>query len=138
MKLLQTALFVVAGLLAGCAGNAPTVSVSPQPAVAETPGAEVSADQASTDTPDPNVAALKAKLNLTEQQTEELNKIFKETRSKKALLREQMISLNNLKRERINAVLTAEQKNKLKQMNSESLQPLNNREPPESFQQTPE
>jgi Spy/CpxP family protein refolding chaperone len=137
MKLLQTALFVVAGLSAGCAGNTPAVSTSSQPAVAETPGAEISADQESADTVDLTVQVLKTELNLTEQQTQELNKIFKENGSQKAFLRKQMRSLNKLREERMNAVLTAEQKNKLEQMNRESMEQLNSQQPPEPFQQSP-
>ena len=103
MKLLQTFLFVLAGLLSGYAAWA--------------------------DANDPQVQSLKEQVNLTEQQTQELNKTFKETRAKTDALRKQIQALNKQKRERMNAILTAEQKKKLEEMNNEPPQPLGGEAP---------
>ncbi|WP_394752710.1 hypothetical protein [Crenothrix sp.] len=61
---------------------------------------------------DPNVAVLKAQLNLSERQAQELNEVFIQTRDKAQVLRKKIIDIDKKKRARIDAVLTAEQKKK--------------------------
>lgn len=95
MKLLQTGVFVLAGLLAGTG---------------------VWAAKESTD---PQLLLLKEELKLTPQQTEEVDKALKESRAKKEAIRKEMKDIGNKTRERINAVLTPEQAEKYKKMLSE-------------------
>lgn len=97
MNRLQTVVFVVIGLLASTAVWA--------------------------DADDPQVQNLKAQLNLTEQQTQELRKIFKETRFKRKVLGQEILDLYKNMRERINGVLTEEQAKKYEQMRRELPKP---------------
>jgi hypothetical protein len=93
MKLLQTAVFVAAALLASTAARAESV--------------------------DPRAQTLKEQLNLNDKQTKELDKLFKDTRAKQKALRKQLSDLYKNQEERINTVLTAEQKKKYEEMSNE-------------------
>jgi len=57
----------------------------------------------------------KEQLSLTEQQTEKLDKIFKETRTKREVLMKDLRDISKKRQERINAVLTQEQLEKYEQ-----------------------
>jgi septal ring factor EnvC (AmiA/AmiB activator) len=103
MKLLRTFLFVLAGFLAGCTAWA----------------ADEKAPKAQPPSIEPQVQSLKEKLSLSDQQTQELDATFKDTKAKTDALRKQIQALNKQKREKIDSVLTAEQKKKLEVMNSE-------------------
>lgn len=97
MKRLQTTLLLVAALLASTAVWADAIS--------------------------PRAQVLKKQLNLTDKQTEEIDKIVKETRAKQKVLREQLLDLSNKQEERVKAVLTAEQKKKYGQLTGEPAMP---------------
>jgi len=89
MKLLQT--FVVAGLLAGAAAHA-------------------GVDKPAAPQLEPGVLHLKEKLSLTEQQIQELDKLFKEARAKRDVLTKELRDISQKRQERMNAVLTQEQR----------------------------
>jgi Na+/phosphate symporter len=91
MKLLQTMLFIAAGLLANAAVWA--------------------------DALDPRAQSLKKQLNLTEPQTQELDKLFKETRAAQKALRKELQDLAKKQEERMKAVFTPEQAEKYEQIN---------------------
>lgn len=93
MKLLQTALFVVAGVLASTAIGA--------------------------DALDPGVQALKESLSLTEKQIPELDKIFKEFGAKREAQFKERRELYRKMQEQIAAVLTKEQARKYENMRSQ-------------------
>ena len=116
MKLLQP--FVVAGLLAGTAcqpipPKPENVSVAPElPANTAT---RSGGDSSAAPQLDPVVRRLKEQLSLTEQQTQELDKSFKETNVKWKELIKELKDLSKKRQERINAVLTQEQLEKYEQ-----------------------
>ena len=60
---------------------------------------------------------LKEQLRLTEQQTRELDKIYKENRAKQKTLLKELQDLNIKRQERVDAVLTQEQLEKYEQIN---------------------
>ncbi|MGZ8918143.1 MAG: hypothetical protein ACXW0T_07975, partial [Methylobacter sp.] len=64
---------------------------------------------------DPGVQRLKEQLNLTGQQTQELDNIFKENRTEREVLTKELQNLYKKRQERINAVLTQEQLEKYEQ-----------------------
>lgn len=73
-----------------------------------------------SDAIDPNVEYLKKPLNLSEQQTQELSKAYKEAREKLLSLRKEMIEVNKTKKAKIDAVLKPEQKKKYDELNTPS------------------
>jgi len=110
MKRLQTVVFVVAGLLAGSAAWAEAL--------------------------DPRVQSMKEQLNLTDKQTQDLDKIFKETRAKQKALRKELLDLQKKQQEEMDAVLTAEQKKKYEDMSGEPPPPMG-AEPPQPMSAEP-
>ncbi|MDD5412275.1 MAG: hypothetical protein PHF31_12845 [Methylobacter sp.] len=111
MKLLQT--FVVAGLLTGTACQ--QIPPKTENVSVETGSLPVTAAHAGMDNPaapqlELGVRRLKEELNLTEQQTQELDKIFKETRAKREVLSSELREISKKRQERMNAVLTQEQR----------------------------
>jgi uncharacterized protein involved in exopolysaccharide biosynthesis len=68
----------------------------------------------------PRVASLITPLNLSEQQIQELNKVFTETHDKVESLRKEIREANKKKQARIDAVLTSEQKKKYEDMKNPS------------------
>jgi hypothetical protein len=122
MKLLQTAVLVVAGLLAGTAcqripPKPENVSVEPGSLSSTTARADV--DNPAAPQLDPGVRRLKEQLSLTGQQTQELDKIFKENRAKREVLTNELRNLYKKRQEHINAVLTQEQLEKYEQKRRE-------------------
>jgi len=121
MKLLQS--FVVTGLLAGTACQ----QIPPKPenvsvetgSLASTPLTGTVIDTPAAPQLDPVLWSLKEQLSLTEQQTQELNKIFKETGAKEDALRKELRDLDTKREERINAILTQEQRAKYERKNEE-------------------
>ena len=130
MKLLQIMAVAFTGLFAGCAGNTAGDSLSPRTiragnspqtapmAAPETPRTRISADKL-----EPNVQKLKKQLNLTEQQAQQLNQILLDSNAQRRALTNQQralykksMDIQKNKRERINAVLTAEQAKKYEQI----------------------
>jgi Spy/CpxP family protein refolding chaperone len=116
MKLLQT--FVMAGLLAGTACQ--SVPPKPENVSVEPESLASTSSRADADNPaiaqlDPTVRRLKESLSLTEQQTQELDKIYKEYRAKQKVLIKELQDLNKKRLEQINAVLTHEQQEKFEQ-----------------------
>lgn len=95
MKLLQT--FVVAGLLACTTANA-------------------GVDNPAAKQIDSSVLRLKKQLSLTEQQAQELKKIFKEAQAKQEVVITQLRDLSKKKQERMNEILTQEQKEKYEEL----------------------
>ena len=93
MKLLPTVVFVAAGLLAGSAARAEAL--------------------------DPRAQSMKEQLNLTDKQTQDLDKLFKETRAKQKALRKELQDLRKNQKERMDAILTAEQKKKYEELENE-------------------
>lgn len=94
MKLLRTALFMIAAsLLANTAVGAEAVSV--------------------------RAKVLKKQLNLTDEQTQELDKIYRETRAKQTALRQQMRDLYDEQEKRTKALLKPEQAKKYEEMTRE-------------------
>jgi Skp family chaperone for outer membrane proteins len=82
-----------------------------------------------SDAIDPSVASLKDPLSLSEQQTQDLSKIFKEARDKLQSLRKEMKAINKNKQAQIDAVLTPDQKKKYEEIKNPSLPPES--EPPQ-------
>ncbi len=118
MKLLQS--IVVAGLLAGtaCQSIPPKPeNVSVEPGSLSSTAASAGLDKPAAVAPelDPAVRRLKEQLSLTEQQTRELDKIYKENRAKQKTLLKELQDLNIKMRERVDAVLTQEQLEKYEQ-----------------------
>ncbi|MGH8513027.1 MAG: hypothetical protein ACREXY_03900 [Gammaproteobacteria bacterium] len=93
MKLLQTAVFVLAGVLASTAIAAEAL--------------------------DPGVQELKESLSLSEKQIQELDKIFKEVRTKREAQLKERREMYRKMQERIAAVLTKEQAEKYENMRSQ-------------------
>jgi Spy/CpxP family protein refolding chaperone len=128
MKLLQIVALAFTGLLAGCAGNTAGGSVSAQTVAPETPRAQTAAPetprtQVSAGKLEPNVQKLKKQLNLTEQQTQQLNQVILDTNAQRRALTDQQrtlhiksMDLQKNKLERINAILTPEQAKKYEQI----------------------
>ena len=120
MKLLQA--FVVAGILAGTAcqripPKPENVSVAPElPANTAT---RAGGDSPAAPQLDPSARRLKEQLGLTGQQTQELDKSFKEIRAKQKVLMKELRDLSNKRQERIKAVLTQEQLKKYEQERTE-------------------
>ncbi|MDD5410232.1 MAG: hypothetical protein PHF31_02280 [Methylobacter sp.] len=111
MKLLQT--FVVAGLLTGTACQ--QIPPKTENVSVETGSLPVTAARAGMDNPaasqlDPGVRRLKEQLSLTEQQTQELDKILKEFRAKQKEVTTKLRDIAKIRQERMNAVLTKEQR----------------------------
>jgi hypothetical protein len=111
MKLLQT--FVVAGLLMGTACQ--QIPPKTENVSVETGSEAGTADREDVDNPtasqlEPGVLRLKEQLSLTEQQTQELDKIFKENRAKREVLTTKLRDISKKREERMNAVLTKEQR----------------------------
>ena len=118
MKLLQT--FVVAGLLAGTAcqpmpSKPENVSVEPGSLMSTTTRTGVG-NPAAPQLDNTAVRRLKEQLSLTEQQTQELDKIFKETNVKREELRKELKDLSKKRQERMNEILTQEQKEKYEEL----------------------
>ena len=103
MKLLQTVVFLVTALLANTA-------VWPD---AITPRAQV----------------MKKQLNLTDKQTQQIDKILKETRAAQKVVRQQLKDLSSKQEEQIKSILTPEQAKKYEEINNE---------PPAAEGQSPE
>ena len=113
MKLLQT--FVVAGLLTGTAcqqipPKTENVSAETGSSASAVAGAEV--DEPTAPQLEPGVRRLKEQLSLSEEQTQELNMAFKETRVKREVLTKELRDISEKRKERMNAVLTKEQREK--------------------------
>ena len=118
MKLLQTVVIVATVLLAGTACqqippkpenmSSENMSIEPGP-LASTAGNPATAQL------DPFLRYLKGALSLTEQQTQELDKIFKENLAKREPLKKELQDLYKQRQERINTVLTQEQLEKYQQ-----------------------
>jgi Spy/CpxP family protein refolding chaperone len=89
MKLLQT--FVVAVLLTGAVAHA-------------------GVDNPAASRLEPGVQRLKEQLSLTEHQTQELDKIFKEHRAEREAVITEIRNSTKKSKERMNAVLTQEQR----------------------------
>jgi Spy/CpxP family protein refolding chaperone len=111
MKLLQT--FVVAGLLTGTAcqqipPKTENVSVETGSMVGTVARADV--DNPAATQLDPGVKRLKEQLSLTEQQTQELDKVFKDARAKREVLTTKLREISKTREDRMNAVLTKEQR----------------------------
>lgn len=120
MKLLQP--FVVAGLLAGTAcqpipPKPENVSVAPE--LPANTAARAGGDSPAAPQLDPGVRRLKEQLSLTGQQTQELDKSFKETHTKREVLMKELRDLSKKSQERIKAVLTQEQLEKYERRHTE-------------------
>ncbi|MDD5035743.1 MAG: hypothetical protein PHE55_13405 [Methylococcaceae bacterium] len=72
--------------------------------------------------PMPKMQKLQSELKLNEQQTEEVRKIFEETKSQQEALRKQRQELHDKMRDRLKAVLTAEQMEKFEKLRQERIQ----------------
>ena len=113
MKLLQT--FVVAGLLTGTACQ--QIPPKTENVSVETGSLAGTDDPAGEGNPaesqiEPAVLSLKEQLSLTEQQTQELDKIFKETRTKREVITTKLRDISKKRQEGMNAILTQEQREK--------------------------
>jgi Spy/CpxP family protein refolding chaperone len=120
MKVLQT--IVVAGFLAGAAcqqmpPKAENVAAEPGSLAGTATGGSV--DDPAAPQLEPGVRRLQKKISLTEQQTQELDKIFKEARAKGEALKTELRDLYKTRQERMNAVLTQEQREIYEQKRSE-------------------
>ena len=139
MKQLPTVVLVLTGLLAGTACQ----PIPPKPEnVSVEAGSLAGTVSGAGAQLDPKVLRLKEQLSLTEQQTNQLNEIFQDTKAQgqainaqrsalqqtnkpnktsqdtqaqRAVLRKQMMALQKKKTERLNAVLTPEQMKKYEQ-----------------------
>ena len=118
MKLLQTVVIVATVLLAGTACR----QIPPKPenmslenmSIESGPLVSTAGNPATTQL-DPFLRYLKGALSLTEQQTQELDKIFKENLAKREPLKKELQDLYKQRQERINTVLTQEQLEKYQQ-----------------------
>jgi Spy/CpxP family protein refolding chaperone len=110
MKVLQA--FVVAGLLTGTACQ--QIPPKAENVSAETGSLEGTAagDEDAPAAPqlEHSVRRLQEELSLTEQQTKDLDKIFKEARAKREVLATELRDLSIKRQERMNAILTQEQR----------------------------
>lgn len=89
MKILRTIVCILTGLLAGTVAWSAAL--------------------------DPRAQTLKEQLNLTEPQTQEIDKLFKETRAKQKVLRNEMQELYQKQQEQLNAIFTPEQAKKYRE-----------------------
>jgi Spy/CpxP family protein refolding chaperone len=98
MKVLQA--FVVAGFLMGSAAFA-------------------GVDKPAEPQLEPGLQRLKKQLSLTEQQTQEINKIFKETSAKREAIIKELRAVSKKRQEQMNAILTQEQREAYEQKSGE-------------------